>query len=64
MDIIWDYLRDLQDGTSPYAIAIFLILIWWMGRGFVRLYHQASGGSNRIERPVDQDRPRRRLPLN
>jgi hypothetical protein len=34
-----------------------------VGRSFARLYHQAAGGPNRLERPDEQERPRRRLPL-
>ena len=63
MEYVWDFLRDLQNRDSTYAIAALIVIIWWVGRSFVRLYDQAAGGPTRIERPVDQERPRRRLPL-
>ena len=64
MDIIWEYLTDLQSSHSAYAIAAFLVLVWWVGRSFFRLYRQATSGAGRLERPQEEERPRRRLPLD
>ena len=63
MEYVGAFLRDLQNRDSTYAIAALIVIIWWVVRSFVRLYNQAAGGPTRIERPVDQERPRRRLPL-
>ena len=63
MDIVLDYLKDLDTRGSSYAIAAFFILIWWVGRSFTRLYHQAASGPDRLVQPDEQERPRRRLPL-
>ena len=64
MDIVWEYLTDLQGSRSAYAIAAFLVLVWWVGRSFVRLYRQATSGAGRLESPKEEERPRRRLPLD
>ena len=64
MDIVWEYLTDLQGRGSTYAIAALLALVWWVGRSFVRLYRQATSGADRLERPKEEERPRRRLPLD
>jgi hypothetical protein len=64
MDIVWEYLTDLQSRHSAYAIAALLVLVWWVGRSFVRLYRQATSGAGRLERPQEEERPRRRLPLD
>ena len=64
MDIVWEYLTDLQGSGSAYAIAALLALVWWVGRSFVRLYHQATSGASRLVRPKEEERPRRRLPLD
>ena len=64
MDTVWEYLTDLQDRSSAYAIAALLVLVWWVGRSFVRLYQQATSGASRLERPREEERPRRRLPLD
>ena len=63
MDVVLDYLKDLYNGGSSYGIAALFILLWWIGRSFTRLYHQAAGGPNATKQPAEQDRPRRRLPL-
>ena len=63
MDIIWEYLQDLEGSGSTYAIAALLIIVWWVGRSFARLYHQAADGPGRIKKTDDEERPRRRLPL-
>ena len=64
MDIVWEYLTDLQGRGSAYAITALLALVWWVGRSFVRLYHQATSGASRLEHPKEEERPRRRLPLD
>ena len=63
MDIVWEYLKDIDGHASSYAIAAFIILLWWVARSFHRLYHQATDGPDRLTHPETQERPRRRLPL-
>ena len=63
MEYIWDFLRDLQSRDVAYPAVALIIIIWWITRSFVRLYKQATGGLTRIERSIDAERPRRRLPL-
>ena len=63
MDIVLDYLKDFDTRASSYGIAALFILLWWIGRSIARLYHQAAGGPNPTKQPAEQDRPRRRLPL-
>ena len=64
MDTVWKYLTDFQGRDSAYAIAALLVLVWWVGRSFVRLYRQATSGASRLEHPKEEERPRRRLPLD
>ena len=63
MEYIWDFFRDLQNRDVAYPAVALIIIIWWITRSFVRLYKQATEGPTRIERSVDAERPRRRLPL-
>lgn len=63
MDIIWDYFKDFDGRSSSYGIAALLILVWWVGRSFARLFQQEASGPDRLAQSDDQQRPRRRLPL-
>jgi hypothetical protein len=63
MDALFEFLKNLSGDASAYLIAAFILLVWWVGRSFARLFRALHGGPSRLERPPDQERPHRRLPL-
>ncbi len=63
MELISEFFRNMEGSFSSYIIALALIVIWWVGRFFVRRFKEASAGG-RMERTDEPERPRRRIPLD
>ena len=62
METIIDFFRSLENRYANYAIAAALIAIWWDGGHLLRIFKE-GGRAGRIEQKQEQERPRRRIPL-
>ncbi len=57
IDTIFAQAKGLLDSRAlPYVLAGVLVILWWAG--------SATMGLLRRSRPGDEERPRRRLPLD
>lgn len=50
------------DRVGNYALALTLIVGWWVGSRLLRPFKEA-GRAGRLERDTEDEQPRRRLPL-